>query len=146
MSCIPGQKLMKKSVIKREVIIGIKNTQKKKIFEKTKQWIATSFKNSKKVIEYENKDEGIIIGNTKISSDVTEGITTIKPFSYILKIRFDIKDNKMKIKIVNASGYYDRDYVHRENLMRESFKDDYIMKTSALIEELKTYISKKEDW
>ena len=50
-------------------LIQLPGQTKKQIFERSKQWMAKTFVSSKKVIEYENLEEGQIIGNS--SADLT---------------------------------------------------------------------------
>jgi len=85
-----------------ERIVEAPGYSKEQIFNGTKIWIAENFKSAKAVLEYENKDTGIIIGNGSISFPCS-GLNCIAtadwkaPFT----MRIDIKDQKFRLTFSN---------------------------------------------
>ena len=85
-----------------ERVVEAPGYSKEQIFNGTKIWIAENFKSAKAVLEYENKDDGIIIGNGSISypcsgsSCFGRGDHTI-PFT----MRVDIKDQRFRLTFSN---------------------------------------------
>lgn len=79
-------------------------SSKDKIFTATKVWIAENFRSAKAVIEYENKEEGTLIGNGVIPYPcsgldcVAKGNWTV-PFT----MRVDMKEQKFKLTFTNIS-------------------------------------------
>lgn len=76
---------------------------KDQIFAATKMWIAENFKSAKAVIEYENKDEGTIIGNGIIRypcggafACMAKGDWTV-PFT----MRAESKDGRFRLTFTN---------------------------------------------
>jgi hypothetical protein len=77
-------------------VIELPKQSKQQIFEKSKQWIASTFKSSKAVLEYDNKDEGVIIGNGSMDRPISAiNITGGSLISF--NMREDIKDNKARL-------------------------------------------------
>ncbi len=76
-------------------VIELPNKSKDTIFEKSKQWIALNFKSTKAVIEYDNKPEGIIIGNgTMLRPKSIVHITGTDVINFTMIE--EIKDNKAR--------------------------------------------------
>lgn len=82
-------------------IIEVANKSKQQLFEKSKQWIALSFKSAKNVIEYENIAEGKIIGNGTSTVVFNTESAMIGKMSYPIVIPFvmieDIKEERARI-------------------------------------------------
>lgn len=83
-------------------IVVVENVTKEVIFEKTKIWIAENFNSSKAVLEYTNKEDGVIIGNGKLimdgnTMDLLAGIV----YRCYFTMRVDIKDSRFKISFLN---------------------------------------------
>lgn len=77
-------------------VIGIPGVVKDAIFEKSKQWIAATFKSAKAVIEYDNREEGVIIGNGSMERPISAiNISGGALISYTM--REDIKDGKARL-------------------------------------------------
>lgn len=85
-------------------VYEVPEATKEKIFTATKIWIAENFRSAKAVIEYENKEEGTLIGNGVIPYPcsgldcVAKGNWTV-PFT----MRVDMKDQKFKLTFTNIS-------------------------------------------
>jgi hypothetical protein len=75
---------------KTENVVEIK-LSKSEIFNKTLQWMATSFNSSKHVIELQDSGTGVIIGNAEV--DVSWQCVT---FEMHFKLRIDVKDQKYR--------------------------------------------------
>ncbi len=87
-------------------IVELKDIPKTKIYEKTKQWIASTFKSAKAVIEYDNKEEGTLIGNTIIDRTSSITMSGSSTTSWLASMRVDTKDGKMKVTFFNLISRY----------------------------------------
>ncbi len=148
-ACVPAH-AVEKSKIEKSLFISIKGVKKDIIFEKTKQWIASNFRSAKAVIEYDNKEEGTIIGNT-ILSTVCEPIplNTISNCNYIVSMRVDIKDEKIRIKFFNVqySAYINNQKYEGE--LSDKTYDEYENQITSLVNSLTNYIkntNKNSNW
>lgn len=76
---------------------------KDQLFAASKMWIAQNFKSAKAVIEYENKDEGVIIGNGNMQYPCGKGFTCMlkadwrTPFT----MKVETKDGKIRLTFSN---------------------------------------------
>lgn len=92
-----------------EQITEAPNFTKDQIFTGSKIWIAENFKSAKAVIEYENKEEGVIIGNGSTSYPCSgmeclqAGAATDWKLNFTMRI--DAKDNKFRTTFSNLSIY-----------------------------------------
>jgi hypothetical protein len=90
--------------LNKEKIIYCDTLNQKQIYQKSLQWIAGSFRSAKAVIEYQNEQEGKIIGNISIPYSFgmltlyARGSMTITAKENKVKINFIIKD-----KLVDGS-------------------------------------------
>lgn len=120
-------------------IFDVPNQKKDQLFEKSKIWIAKTFKSAKSVIEYENKENGNIIGNGAIRVFVNGGIT---PVDITFTMEEDIKDGRVRVKTTNmrqAQGY----------AFYEKYKEPAVLEISGLISDLEKYLlqsGSKQDW
>jgi hypothetical protein len=102
--------------------IEIPGVNKNVIYERSRIWIAKTFRSSKAVIEYENKETGVIIGNGIVSYPVTAGpfgLTAMVPVRFTMKE--DIKDEKIRITFDNlfeGTGDYPVKYQRSMDLIR----------------------------
>lgn len=81
-------------------IIELPAQSKGHIYEKSRQWIAERFKSAKSVIEYENKEEGVIIANNSMTRP--ESVVHISGGSIITyTMKEEIKDNKARLTFNN---------------------------------------------
>ena len=71
--------------------------KKDDLFEKTKMWVAQTFVSAKSVIEYENKEAGIIIGNG--NQDFDSSVYRDNNINYNIKI--EVKDAKIRVSYDN---------------------------------------------
>lgn len=73
---------------------------KLEIFGASKKWIADTFNNGKSVIQFEDKDQGRIIGKastTVTTNGGTWGLVTSTNLEF--KLQIDCKDNKYRIRL-----------------------------------------------
>jgi len=77
-------------------VIDLPNQPKEVIFEKSKQWIALTFKSAKAVIEYDSKADGVIIGNGSMPRPVSS-INIMGTDTITFTMREDIKDGKVRL-------------------------------------------------
>ena len=83
-------------------VVKTDSVSKDELFERAKVWLATSYNNSKSVIQLENKNDGVIIGKAsmKYDSNVSSGSSaTNGVISYLVKIY--TKDNRYKYEITD---------------------------------------------
>lgn len=75
---------------------------KDQIYSLTKIWIAENFRSAKAVIEYDNKEEGTLIGNGVINYPSSGFDSMIKgDWKATFTMRVDVKDNKFKLTFSN---------------------------------------------
>jgi Domain of unknown function (DUF4468) with TBP-like fold len=82
--------------------IDIPRINKDIIYERSRIWIAKTFRSSKAVIEYENKETGVIIGNGVVSYPLPAGpfgLTATVPVRFTMTE--EIKDEKIRITFDN---------------------------------------------
>lgn len=85
-------------------VIDLPKQSKDAVFEKSKQWIAVTFKSAKAVIEYDSKSEGVIIGNGSMKRPISAvHISGDGTISYTM--REDIKDGKARLLFDNLTAY-----------------------------------------
>jgi len=77
-------------------VIDLPKQSKEAIFEKSKQWIALNFKSAKAVIEYDNKAEGVIIGNGSIARP-TSSVNITGTGLITFTMREDIKKGRARL-------------------------------------------------
>jgi hypothetical protein len=105
-----------------ESVYQIPNSSKDTIYNNTRIWMAENFRSSKDVIDYENKEEGILIGNGSMAYP-HRGLTSLG--SAIAKVSFsmrvDMKNDKFKltfskIKIYEPYDHSTRDIYNKKEL------------------------------
>lgn len=103
------------------------------LYQKTLRWLAETYISSDAVIEYQNEDAGIIIGNGVAQYNPT-GFGDIR-VRYTIK--FEIHEGRTRVGFKNMAfigkhGNY--------SFETRSQLDSFIMYASALVEEYKEYI------
>ena len=85
-----------------ERVVEAPGYSQEQIFNGTKIWIAENFRSAKAVLEYENKDTGIIIGNGSISYPCS-GFECFgrEDWKIPFTMRVDIKDQKFRLTFSN---------------------------------------------
>lgn len=122
--CVANSQGVDLNLLSKDQVQPVSDVKKELIYERVKQWIAVNFKSAKAVIEYANKKQGTIIGNTIISTVCpTSAFATITDCKYYVSMRIDIKDNKLKIKFFNMSlsAYIGTEKHQNSNVTQEKF-------------------------
>jgi hypothetical protein len=107
--CVTMPEAAKQSAI--EDIVNIPGKEKNEIYTASKIWIAETFNSAKAVIEIDDKEMGLIIGNGTIKFPCDSEQTCLMRSSYNLRftMRVDIKNQKIKTTFSNlrmVSTYY----------------------------------------
>lgn len=86
-------------------ITEAKGLPKEKIYTGAKIWIAENFKSAKQVIEYENKEDGTIIGNGVVNYPCQGGMDCIVKADWKVPftMRVDTKDEKFRLTFTNIN-------------------------------------------
>lgn len=97
-----GMEPVKSSDLTFNQVYEVKGATKEKIFTESKIWIAENFRSSKAVLEYENKDEGTLIGNGIVKYPCS-GIDCLAKHNWNIRftIRADMKDDKFRLTFSN---------------------------------------------
>ena len=80
---------------------------KDSLYELSKMWIAENFRSAKTVIEYENKPEGMLIGNGAVDYPCTGNEPYFdkgfcgQPVTFTTKL--EVKDNKFRLSFSNLA-------------------------------------------
>jgi len=127
------------------------------LYEKVKIWIAQNFKSAKSVIEYDNKENGSIIGNGNIKYPCS-GLSCVAQYDWTVPftMRVDMKDDKFRLTFSNlhvawpaksdSAGY------HPASDFEMWQQEDYDVARPVLLhfgEEIKTCLSnevKSDKW
>lgn len=135
---------------KIERIVEIQGYEKNHIYDSVRMWIAENFKSAKKVIEYEDKNTGTIIGNGNIQY-LCQGIDCMavdNKWRVFFTIRVDVKNNKFRITFTNLK--YDSGQFRTGPVpLTKSAFITHKSKLLAFGDEIKLYVeqnSSKKDW
>lgn len=89
-------------VLKYQEIIEFEDSLTKDfLYDRTRLWLAESFVDSKKVIELENKEQGLLVGNGGMK--FTFGILAPMPGEFSLRV--DIKNGRIRTTYNNFKIY-----------------------------------------
>ncbi|MBT8233433.1 MAG: DUF4468 domain-containing protein [Saprospiraceae bacterium] len=120
------------------------NDTKDKLYIKANEWMVTTFGSAKSVIQFSDKDEGIIKGKylMKEGQARTQYVPETKDYFAIITIR--VKENASKIEISPVGKFYSQKMYGKElgftPLMFNTSAD-------AIIDEFETYMKKESsDW
>lgn len=82
-------------------VIPVENADSKSIFVAVKSWFGMNFVSAKSVIEVEDKDAGLIIGNSLVP--YSKGGLSYSAYEGDLKftLKIQIKDNRFKVTVSN---------------------------------------------
>jgi restriction endonuclease Mrr len=125
--------------------VTVDNMNADRIYEGTKRWMAMNFVSSKAVIEYDNVEEGTLIGNGVYSKySMIYGGKCYVGF----KIRIDVKDEKFRM--ILSDFYYTTKYEDRVPLVKEKhlkYAEAYLNKLHMdLFDFLTTGVETAEAW
>lgn len=118
---------------------------KNKIYRYANEWMAKRFVKAKEVIQYQDKEEGVIIGRGILRHYINDNPVD---FKFVMKV--ECKDNKIRVTIDNISGEMDFGNlpipVDTTKLDDEEYNDLKIA-FEALINDLLNYIKEStEEW
>lgn len=105
------------------------------LFDKSLKWLAETFKSSKAVIEYQNKDSGEIIGN----GSLRVAYTAFGSMNTYFTLLIETKDGKLRMTFKNMR--YDQGYSMNSKGQLDTFSNE----AYNLVYSLKNYITKKND-
>ena len=84
--------------LRQQDIIVLKGMSKKQIFDKSLQWIASTFNSGKSVLEYKDEKSGKIIGNITTTSTVF-----LNNSIYHSTMTIDIKEGRVRFTLQPTS-------------------------------------------
>jgi hypothetical protein len=95
-----------------ERIVEVAGYSKDQIYSSSKMWVAGNFKSAKSVMEYDNKEEGVIIGNGVIAYPCSGGLSCMGTANWKVPftMRIDIKDQKFRITFSNIKLFWPPSY------------------------------------
>lgn len=123
-------------------VVDIPNQSQEEIYNKARQWFSQYFVSGKSVVDYEDKKEGVIIGNGIANNGSMMGL--IK-YEFYYNIRIDTKDGKFRALTTitkhtntDSNSTYDAVAVDQERINASK------QKINELITQLKDYILKEK--
>ncbi len=142
-ACKLSGSIVPRKEIEKPKIYKINGVSKVKIYERSRQWIASNFVSAKNVIGYENKDEGTVIGNAIIDAECLAILASSCQYSFSMRI--DAKDGKVKIVLFNSRYSALSDGSRYGWPIKTGNKIDYETKTYLLINSLVKYIKNRKN-
>ena len=116
-----------------ESIIDVPGMSADEIHEKSKDWIALSFRSAKSVIGYDDIESHLLTGNGSVTAPIYMSGKNSMGFKFTLRS----KEGKFKM---TYSDYYWIGLAHPNYLSAQYTKDSYDNSFSAFNEDLKEYI------
>jgi len=126
--------------------IEIKNIENKSDknsnFIKANEWMVQSFNNAESVIQFKDKDAGIVKGKYAIK----EGYTSTSAYvmstpTYFSIITLRVKDNAARIEISAPSGMYTQKDIYGGEM--GFTKEMFIIEAKKIIQKFEVYMKKK---
>jgi hypothetical protein len=129
-----------------EKILAVPGKTREQIFEESKQWMAKTFRSSKAVIEYENKDAGKIIGNGSVERALTQDYFLRMGHLVTFTLQQDIKDEKTRLFFTNFLLQVPRSQYETggQYPLRETDIQPLYAKLDELSLSLSSYLNSKE--
>lgn len=130
----------------QEVIEFDENLDKDELFNRTRLWLAETFVDSESVIELEDKEAGLLVGNGGM--DYT--FPLVPPMDGQFSLRIDIKDGKLRTTYSNFRIYQSGTQFTSAgwSAIREGTPNDYpqqsIDTAKRLNDSLKTFVQQSE--
>lgn len=125
-----------------EKIINVKGEQDK-LYLKANEWMVQAFNNAQSVIQFQDKEQGAILGKYLLFSNKSRGLYGVESGSEIFAIiKVNVKDNASKITIEpQGQWYYDPSGLTVYNYSPEDAQNDI----NALIEGFENFMNKETD-
>lgn len=94
--CTMQQKIPETQVLESQYIVEVDQVSKGVLFERSKQFLAEAFRSAQAVIQYQDFDEGRIMGKGVINAPEDKGIAVI-PWTFNFSFVIDVKANKARL-------------------------------------------------
>ena len=119
------------------------SSNQSELFVKANGWMVETFNDASSVIQYSDKEAGVLIGKYLLSGKVLTGLYGATADTRVYaKIELKVKDNKARIIITPMSSWrYDSSGMTIYNYSKEDAIDDM----NKLAESFKSYISQSSD-
>jgi hypothetical protein len=87
-----------------EKVFEVPGHSRDEIFTSSKIWVAENFRSSKAVLEYESKDDGVLIGNGIIDFPCKGAFDCLAKADWKVRftMRIDMKDDKFRLTFSNV--------------------------------------------
>jgi hypothetical protein len=126
-----------------ESVVNIPSLDQKVIYNKARQWFSQYFVSGKSVVDYENPEEGTIIGNgvANIGSD---------PFGMIqynikYNVRIDTKDGKFRaLTKINEHTNTDSSSTYTVSYIGNERSNDAINHVAKIVSDIESYVNNKK--
>ena len=125
-------------------VIEVEGTQEN-LYRMANEWMAKTFVASSAVIQYQDKDEGIIVGRSVTAEKLGYGVR----FDIWYNMTLEAKENKVRITIKDIYGELpmDRDMKIKPEEMVQKDYDELEAKFNALIDDFSAYMKQEtEEW
>lgn len=130
-------------------VVEVDSLSQKQIFNLSKEWFAHSFNSAQHVIQYDNAEEGKVIGKGTFKykgKPMVSGTAATGPVTFTITI--EAKDNKYKYTLTDFSHNMGiAPQAVPKGLIKVGLKDlrkDCIKEAAIIIEMLKSYITKNK--
>lgn len=120
------------------------------IYKNSLQWIGETFRSAKTVIDLQDKESGVVIGNGIIGFN-TPGLFSPDPHKAMVKIKVEAKDQKYRItlnrimlpsiKIIGTQVIETGEWEQAEKFRKNTFEKPIMEELNKLADNLKTYLS-----
>ena len=123
-------------------VVNVKGKDKNLLYIDANNWMVESFVNAKSVIQFSDKENGVITGKYLLSSSGFKGDKIVQDVTDIFAIiKIELRDNKARITI---SPYSFKRHSNMNNYSEEQMNSD----VKRLIRNFKEKINKNEsnDW
>ena len=125
-------------------VIEVPATNKDTLFDKSRMWYASAFRKANAVIQYENKENGRIMGNGIISITELGASRDLR-----ISVETEVKDNKSRITV---SGLSLSDPRYGEMGVQKRYWDEFKMQINDMMNGYEQYLKgpalspKAENW
>jgi len=93
-----GYRALSSSEMHIQKVVEIPNTPKGVLFNRSRMWYATAFKSANTVIQYENEENGTIMGNGFVVDSIMTSHHELR-----FSIQTEVKDNKARITVIGQT-------------------------------------------
>lgn len=124
------------------IVVELPKQSKEEIYVKANQWLITLFKNAESVIQFSDKEYGVLSGKYIIATLVNGNSKLNDKYLYAL-LNIYIKESKAKIEI-----YPDPFFYYPNNPYSEYTPDKLMKDTDFIFTSFETYMSEplKNNW